>query len=170
MKARRVVIKLGTSTLTGGSAGLSRARMLEIVRPVHALLTALMQCGLALCLAIVTASGSIGHFSPTLHTPAPDYDVLQQIAFDPSTWIIIVGWVFAAFAMALLCSRLSSVSAVIGTILATVIMLVAQVLAQWLKLGYPAFPSIGWTIAIVIAAVLMVVVSVVHAPHRREEE
>ena len=37
LKNKRIVIKLGSSTLTNGSKNLDRAHMLEIVRTVHKL-------------------------------------------------------------------------------------------------------------------------------------
>ena len=58
LKNKRIVIKLGTSTLTNGSKKLDRAHMLEIVRTVSALLK--MKAQVILVSSGAIAAGRVG--------------------------------------------------------------------------------------------------------------
>lgn len=75
MKSKRVVIKVGTSTLTGGAAALDRSRMLELVRVI----AALWEMGHEV---ILVSSGAMAAGREVLNMPPGRYElsVKQMLA------------------------------------------------------------------------------------------
>lgn len=87
-----------------------------------------------------------------------------------ATWIMILGWILSALLMSLLCLRETRILSILGAVLASCVLLVAQSAGLWILTGMFAGPSSTWTITTVIACVAMCVVGALGASVRHKGE
>ena len=74
----RLVVKLGTSTLTGGTRAWRRPRIVELVRQMP------RSCGQAGCEVVLVSSGAIAAGRERLGFPPLPRDILPRRCWPPS--------------------------------------------------------------------------------------
>lgn len=138
--------------------------------PKRAVTASLMQIAVAITLSSATGSASLLHFEPFLSQGANTEAILLHSITNPATWIIIVAWVLSAVFMSLFCSHETRLLSVVGTCVASCVLVFADVIAAWLVSGVWALPTTNWTTAVMFALVVMCVVSILGVPSRHKGE
>ena len=135
----------------------------------RACMSSLLSVLLALVLGLATGSGSLLWFEPTLATATADLG-LADVFGDAATWIVVFAWILATVCLSLLAARATRVSSVFGIVLAAVILLAAQVLAQWVRAGALLLPTAEWALSVGAAVILTCVSVALGAPQRDRGE
>jgi hypothetical protein len=100
---------------------------------------------------------------------------IQAAFLDPAAWVALLGWPLAAVIMSLLCRRATRLSALLGAVLGSGVLvgmhLLARMAADFVHTG-PAGDWTGSAFAVSMGGslILVVLVAVLGAPVRAEEE
>ena len=92
---------------------------------------------------------------------------------DPSTYVVLLCWVFAAFVMSYACRRATRLAAMLGAVLGTIVLAVGYVLAEQLAqaLGNSsAWLTTSQAVSLAGSLTIVVLVAALGAPMRPEEE
>ena len=138
--------------------------------PRRAFGAALMQVVLAFSLSCATATSSLLHFGYAITSTLNTQAVLLHSVTNPATWIIIGAWVLSAVFMSLFCSRETRLLSVIGACTAACVMIAAEAIAAWLTSGIWVLPQTDWSLATIVALVVICVISALAAPSRHKGE
>lgn len=77
-----------------------------------------------------------------------------------ATWIMVIAWLLSAFLMSAFCVRGTRVLSIVGTVIAGIILIVAQSIGFSVLSGTFAGPSGTWAITIVLSCITMCVIAV----------
>ena len=131
--------------------------------------SALLSAILAVMLAAATGTGSLLSFEPSIVSSGSQMYFVSTLS-DPSTWIVVLGWILATVSAAALCSRGTRVSSLFGILIAACLLLAAQVIAQWAVTGTWLAPETPWLVSVGLAAVVAIAVAMIGAPRSTEGE
>lgn len=124
--------------------------------------------GSLLMLFICGHTGSAGTFSFSVLLPAASNGIQPFIALasTPTTWILLVGWVFAAVLMSALCSKAKRVLSIVGSLAGVICMFAFIVLAQYFSEGAWSLPGAEQLMALSLAFVIACAITALGAPYR----
>lgn len=89
---------------------------------------------------------------------------------SPATWVMIIGWIIAVFVMSLISLRETRILFLVGTVVASCILLATQSIGLMVLTGEFTGPSSTWALTTIIACIAMCIVNVLRtSDHQRGE-
>lgn len=142
------------------------------LRPAQATVTTLFASMWALVMASF-GSGNLLGWNALAYWSFASIDVqtrLIALVMQPATWCMVASWLLAALVESALWTKHKSGLAVLGVILASVLLLAGALGAAWFDSGRISYmPSTQLIVSLVLAIVLMLVVTFVFKPYETRE-